>query len=228
MVVERKYEGETCVIIATGPSLDMEQIDYVHCAHTLKRCRVMTMNNSYKVAPFTDIHIACNDDWWEHYWKEDELLRRINADKWTQYEILAERFGINYIETHQTNRGLSTNPAVINKNDGSGPMAINLALHYGFKKLILLGHDMKFAKDYDGRKRKIGSTPRHFFGEYPKHMQHFPSVKVGLSKPGVIDGLIENYEQMIPDLINNNVEVVNCTPKSALLCFKMNRLEFEV
>ena len=225
--IPRKYEGETCVIIATGPSLDMEQIDYVHCAHTLKRCRVMTINNSYKVAPFTDIHVACNDNWWEHYWKEDELLRKINADKWTRYKHLAEEYKINYIDSIEK-EGLSTDPSLIHINNGSGPMAINLALLYGFKKLILLGHDMKFAKDYDGKNKNPGSTPRHFFGEYPKSMQHFPMSNLSVNKKGEIIGLIGKYTKMIPDLINNNVEVVNCTPKSALLCFKMNRLEFEV
>jgi hypothetical protein len=107
-------------------------------------------------------------------------------------------------------------------------MAINLALHLGVRKLLLIGHDMKFAPDYDGRRKKIGSADRHFFGEYPKELQHWPSVKIGRSKPGVIDGLIESYNTMPPDLKKGGMEVVNCTPGSALPTFRMSTLKDEL
>jgi hypothetical protein len=107
-------------------------------------------------------------------------------------------------------------------------MAINLVLHYGIKKLLLIGHDMKYAPDYDGRKHKTGSKPRHYFSEYPEPLQHWPSVKVGLSKPGVLDGLIEVYNKMVPQLKELNMEVINCTPDSALPSFPMSTLEKEL
>ena len=223
VVVENKYEGETCVVIATGPSLNKEQVDYVK-----GKARVITINNAYQIAPFTDIQIACNDDWWEHYWKEDKVLRELKADKWTRYKHIAWSCGINYIESDDISDGLSTNPSIINKNHGSGPMAINFALHYGFKKVLLIGHDMKFAKDYDGRNKKIGSTPRHFFGEYPKHMQHFPQSSESINKNGEIIGLMKRYKSMIPVLNQSNVEVINCTPGSSLKCFKMSTLQNEL
>lgn len=222
VVVKNKYEGETCVVIATGPSLNKEQVDYVK-----GKARVITINNAYQIAPFTDIQVACNDDWWEHYWKEDKVLRELKADKWTRYKHLAWEYSINYIDSIEK-QGLSYDPSLVHINNGSGPMAINFATLYGFKKLLLLGHDMKFAKDYDGKNKKAGSTPRHYFGEYPKSMQHFPQSLKSINKNGEIIGLIKNYEAMIPDLNKQGVEVINCTPNSSLKCFKVSTIEKEL
>ena len=86
---------------------------------------------------------------------------------------------------------------------------------------------MKFAPDYNPRQQDPGSTPRHYFGEYPGPLQHWPSVKVGRSSPGVIDGLIEAYDTMIPVLKTAGIQVLNCTPGSALTSFPMSTLEDE-
>jgi hypothetical protein len=44
----------------------------------------------------------------------------------------------------------------------------------------------------------------------------------------VIIGLIDAYQNMVNDLINMNVDVVNCTPDSALNCFRKSSLESEL
>ena len=224
-MIPRKYEGETVVILATGPSLCEDQIRLVGKAHLDGKCRVITINNSYQLAPWTDIHIACNDNWWDYYWKNDEVLRNMKADKWTRYKHQADEFGINYIDSIVKD-GLSKDPSVVHINKGSGPLAINFATLYGFKKIILLGHDMKFAKDYNGPQRKIGSSPRHFFGEYPKEMQHFPRSKNSIDNNGVIIGLIKAYDGMVKDL--EDIDIVNCTPDSYLPTFRKSKLEKEL
>ncbi|MGB0203376.1 MAG: hypothetical protein ACPF9R_04400 [Acholeplasmataceae bacterium] len=224
-MIPRKYVGETVVIIATGPSLNEEQVNYVSHAHAQGECRVLTINNSYQLAPWADIHVACNDNWWDYYWKNDEVLRNMKADKWTRYKHQADEFGIKYINSIVKN-GLSKDQSVVHINKGSGPLAINFATLYGFKKIILLGHDMKFAKDYNGAQRKIGSSPRHFFGEYPKEMQHFPRSKNSIDDNGVIIGLIEAYNGMVKDL--DEIDIVNCTPDSHLPTFRKSKLEKEL
>lgn len=226
-IIPRKFEGETVVIVATGPSISKEQIFQVKLSKSIRGTKVITVNNAYQIAKFTDIQIACNDNWWEYYLKNDPLLKKLNADCWTRYKHIAQEHGIDYIDSIVKD-GLSTDQSMIHINKGSGPMAINFATLYGFKKIILIGHDMKFAKDYSGREKKVGSTPRHYFGEYPKSMQHFPQSQNSVNKNGVIIGLIDAYEKMVNDLINMNVDVVNCTPNSALNCFRKSTLESEL
>jgi len=149
------------------------------------------------------------------------------CEKWTWYPEFAERFGINYIFGEERKTGLSLDPRIVHINHGSGPMIMNLAILYGCSKLVLIGHDMKFAKDYNPQKQEPGSIPRHYFGEYPKKLQHWPSVKV---RQGVLDGLIEAYTKIKADIDARqiSVDVVNCTPGSALKMFRTGELEKEI
>jgi len=225
--IEPIYAGETAVLIATGPSLTDEQLAYVKQKHDDGECRVFTLNNVYQRVPWTDVHLSCDAPWWRWYYPHSEELRDLPCPKYTWFPDLAEKFGIDYIKGVDK-PGLSTDPGVVHINHGSSPMWINLALHFGIKKLILIGHDMKYAADYKPRQRDPGSTPRHYFDEYPGPLQHWPSVKVGLSKPGVLDGLIEAYDRMVPQLEKLGMDVVNCTPGSALTSFRMSTLEEEV
>lgn len=210
---------KTAVLIATGPSLSPEQLNIVGDANVFS----FGINNTYQIIPWLDVHLSCDGPWWRWY-GHDPALREHSAESFTWYPDVAEWLGIRYIKAVDK-RGISTDPGIIHINCGSGPMMMNLACHYGFEKLVLIGHDMKFAKDYDGRRRKIGSEPRHYFGEYPGPLRHFPSVRV---RQGVLDGLIERYKQIAPEIADLGIDVVNCTPGSALDCFRMSTLEKEL
>ena len=223
---------DTCIIIATGPSLNEEQISLIRDAHEKELVKVLTVNNAYKIAPFSDYHVSYNDNWWEHYMYEDDLinLRNRGCQMWTQHMSVADAFGINFIEGKQVNyigTGLSKDPTIIHSNHGSGPMALNLATLYGYKRILLIGHDMKYPKGYNGRTRETGGK-RHFFGEYPKSMQHWPKTMVGPHTGGVLSGINKIYGSMVNDLKDLNVDVINCTPESALSYFRLSDLKEEL
>ena len=224
--IEPIYKDEIGILVATGPSVK-DQIKEINDIKQGGRARIITVNNSYEAFPTADAHIACNLDWWRHYWPTSAILREMACPKYTWYKNVADKYGIEYVKAIVKD-GLSLDPRILHINHGSGPMGINLAVHLGFKKLLLVGHDMKFAKDYNGARQKTGSSDRHFFGEYPKKLQHFPSVQVGKSAPGVLDGLIEAYNKMPKDLKRSGMEVINCTPGSALPTFPMSTLEKEL
>jgi len=229
--VEPKFKGETAVIIATGPSLSQSQLDLIQRAQlTAGGVKVFTINNTYQVYLDTDVHLSCDGPWWRWYWN-DPMLRFLahdtSCEMWTWYPKFAEEFGINYIFGEEKKRGLSLDPRIVHINHGSGPMILNLAIHYGVSKIVLVGHDMKFAPDYKPKKQDPGSIPRHYFGEYPKSLQHWPSVKV---RQGVLDGLIEAYSDIKDDMDARqiSVDIVNCTPDSALDMFRRGELEKEI
>lgn len=75
----------------------------------------------------------------------------------------------------------------------------------GAKRVILLGYDM------------AAHGKKHFFGDHPS----------GLANPTehLFDAWRKNFETTLPDLARAGVEVINCTPGSALTCFPMKRLE---
>ena len=212
--------------MATGPSLAKDQLKVINTSRFNNKCRIFTINNSFEKVDTTDVQLSCDGPWWRYYWPRWEALRELPAMKFTWYPEIAEAFDITYIKAI-VKEGLSTDPGVVHINHGSGPMIINLALHFGIRRLLLIGHDMKFAKDYNAAKHDPGSTPRHYFGEYPKTLQHWPSVKV---RQGVLDGLITSYNGIQDDIVNREIpmEIINCTPDSALTSFPISTLEKEL
>jgi hypothetical protein len=83
----------------------------------------------------------------------------------------------------------------------------------GARRIVLLGYDMKYATDYCGTEKRVGNRPRHYFGEYPSALLHWPSVSV---RGGVHFGLVSLYESVAKQGL---IEIINCTPGSAVTCF---------
>jgi hypothetical protein len=139
-------------------------------------------------------------------------VKDLPCEKWTTRKESAEKYGINYIA--EVNRpGLSTDPKLLHHGHSSGYQLVGMAHRAGADRIVLLGYDMKFASDYDGRSKQIGSGSRHFFGEYEPALQHWPSVKV---RAGVHVELLDLYWSVAQQGL---VEIINATPGSALNCF---------
>ena len=153
---------------------------------------------------------ACNEGWWAHYWCD--ALLEYKAEKWTTNKVAAQKFGLNWIAEKDAT-GLSADPNIVHHGHGSGYTMLNLAYLMGASRIVLLGYDCKYAPDYDGRNSKVGSSPRHYFGEYPSALQHWPSFSL---KNGVHVEMVELYRSVAKQ---GAVEIVNCTPDSAIDCF---------
>lgn len=74
----------------------------------------------------------------------------------------------------------------------------------GASRIVLLGYDMRFI---DGKK--------HW---HEDHRDRNPSASQ-------LRGWADNFATMLPDLARAGVDVINCTPGSALNCFAMARIE---
>jgi len=211
------YKGRKGIIIATGPSLIERDVQYIRKAQENDGLVCFTINNVYQRFPTTDVHLSCDGPWWHHYWPNDPLLREIPCPKFTWYPEIANKFKIDYIAGDDTKSGLSTDPRIIHVNHGSGPMAVNLAYHYGIRDLYLIGHDMKYPLGYKPEKRDPGGD-RHYFGEYPRHLQHWPSAKRSVDRStGALIGLIAAYESF--PIAELHLNITNLTPETMLDTF---------
>lgn len=168
----------------------------------------------YAAVPDLEVLYGVNTKFWAHYWDDPHYpLRDYPAEKWTTNPEAAKRFGLNWI-AEKNRRGLSSDPSYVHHGHGSGYTLVNLAHLMGASRIVLLGYDCKYAPDYDGRTMQIGGGKRHYFGEYPPDLQHWPSVMV---KDGVHVELVDLY-QSIAD--QGAAEVINCTPGSAITAFE--------
>ena len=186
---------ETVIICGTGPSITPEQISKV------KHLKKFGANRAFEFD--LDVLHGCNYQFWDYYWPE---IKNLRCDKWTTRPNLKYE-GLNYIEERWID-GLSTDKSYIAAHHGTGPQLINIALHYGAKKMLLIGWDMRH------------SGKRHYFGEYPKVMQHTTK---NLGPDGELIGLIKEMETI--NASDYGIEIINCTPGSALKHFPMGDLE---
>jgi hypothetical protein len=208
---------KTAVILATGPSLTPEVLKTARRGQELGAWSVYGMNHLWRDFPTLDVFLACNPEYYDAQWHFG--LKFSRAEKWTWDPKTATQYGVRFIEGKWAD-GFSKNPWVIHYGHSSGFQLPQIAYHAGFRRLLLCGYDMRYAKDYDGRNQRIGSSPRHYFGEYAPELQHWPSVKI---KDGVFVELIEQFEKV--KKLNPDVELVNCSPGSAMTCFQMSTLE---
>lgn len=198
-----KRYGGTIVCIGTGPSLTLEQIDTAR----RKEFTLFGCNRVHELAGDLSLLFAFKQ-FWNYYGR---IVHP--CDKWTINEDGSPSFVNRIAWRDEARKGLSTDPSYIHHGRSAGFSLVNLAYLAGATRVILLGYDLRYAPDYDGKQRQIGSTPRHYFGEYAPELQHWPSMRV---RAGIHEELIGYYESVAAQ---NVVEIVNCTPGSALTCF---------
>lgn len=191
----------SCIVAASGPSLSEDIAPRARGHH------VIAVNDAYRVLPFADVLYACDERWWDvHRGCPDfkgEKWSSHNDDKGgNNHKIAAgERYGLNLVRGVDR-EGFSFDPSAIHYGSNSGFQAINLAILFGAKQIFLVGFDMKAASD-----------KTHFFGDHPPGLTHN-----------------RNYERFIPNferaakLLPPEIEIINCTPGSALRCFPMSEL----
>ncbi len=192
----------TVVCIGTGPSLTMDQVDIAR----QRGFRLFGCNNTAFDVPDLELLYGCNFAWWDEYWCR---VKHHAAEKWTTNPLAAKTFGVNHIN-ERYGRGLCTDPGMIHHGHGSGYSLVSMAHKKGATRVLLLGYDLKYAVDYDGRNKRIGSTPRHYFDEYPPRLQHWPSKRV---VDGVHVELVDLYQSIDQQGL---IEIINCSPDSAL------------
>lgn len=144
---------------------------------------------------------ACDPQWWDVH--ASEVLANFPGEKWTQDGPTAKKHGLNHIPGAH-NAGLSLRKELIHFNANSGAQAVNLAVLWGARRLILVGFDMKLA----------GKT-RHWFGDHPG----------ALNKPTDYPDLIAKFKRIADDLKSLGVEVWNTSMESALPWFPKKPLD---
>lgn len=194
MIPPARYTGQRVVVLGNGPSVDFAQLEALdHCP-----LPVFAMGCAYQSARVDVLH-SCNPPTWDYYFANDPELRAHPADKWTWDRDCATRHGINHIECVWKD-GLSTTPGVIHAGHSAGYQAIGLAYQYGATEIVLLGYDLQYPPGYDQATKTPGGK-RHWFGEYPKPLQHWPT--------GNPQGLLDCYATVDPPAYG--IRIINCT-----------------
>ena len=197
------WSTRPAIVIASGPSLSDEQLQLVEQAHLEERVHVIAVNNTIERAPWADVSYFGDYTAIKHYLPK---LKPLTCAEWVTIDrAAAERWRLTHVKPASPN-GLSLQRVHVNGN--SGFQAINLAVVFGATKVLLLGFDMRDAKDGRG----------HWFGDHPGH----------LVQKRLYGEWLHKAETIVRDAKQLGVELVNCTPGSALTLMRMADLEKEL
>ena len=195
--VRRLYPGATIACLGSGPSLTRDDCDYAraHCG------AVIAVNDAWKLCPAADVLYAHDAKWW--HWQQGAPA--FGGLKYAGQPMNRAGYHVAYpdvqVLTMGAQTGLSLDPGVLCHGKTSGYQALNLAVLLGAARILLLGYDMH------------GTMPQsHFFGEHPDQTR--PPYAIALPL----------FATLVEPLAQAGVEVINCTPGSALTCFPMRPL----
>lgn len=193
--VINRWAGETVCIIASGPSLTQSDVNYAR-----GKCRVITVNTSFKVAPWADVYYSNDDDWFDTYHSE---LDQLDGEQWTGHPTYYNEH-INRMPFDKSLDGISFEPGVISWGGNSGFAAIGLAVQFGVKKILLIGFDHGWT---DGK--------CHHHGKHPDHLQN--------KKPG-FHRWTPYHEKAAKQLPERGITIINCSRQTALQCYPRMRI----
>jgi len=201
--IPQRWKDRTVVIAASGHSMG-ETASQIHHrrVHGAPFVLVVT-NTTYRLFPYADVLYGGDMLWWKHMHKEVE--RNFKGEKWTQDHSAAQRYGLQRIKGINKS-GLGTQYVHINGNTGF--QAINLAYLFGSRRVLLTGFDMKLGPKGE----------KHWHADHPAPMVQGQTFGEWIHKAAT----------MAKDAQRLGLEIVNCTPGSALTCWPVSTLEIEL
>lgn len=200
--VPRLWPGETCVLLGGGPSLT--EADVLYCRD--RDARVIAIKEAFQLAPWADALYAADSSWWHHYRGVPSftgLKFGIQGRTLNGHDAKMAAFPDVQRLLDTGDDGLELAPTGLRTGYNSGYQAINLAVHLGAARVILLGFDCW--RGPDGRANWHRANRVHLDSPYPLFMQAFATLAQPLKDIGV--------------------EVVNCSRATLLRAFPLMSLE---
>lgn len=197
-MVERRWPNSTIVCMAPGPSLTREDAARVRGVWP-----VIVINDAVQIAPWADVLYSSDQYWFPRHRGVPTFAGRkvaIYPDPTGRYNPFA-RYPAIQVLRNTGDEGLELAPDGLRTGKNSGYAAINLAVHLGATRIVLLGYDMAISS--------TGAT--HFDNQFrgPRRYADF--------RP--------RYQTLVAPLRAAGVTVINCSRKSALRCFPRVQLQ---
>lgn len=213
--------GETLALLGSGAGMSQQVANYLR-----GKCYVLAINDNYLLAPWCDFHWHCDVKWWN--WamsgrhpaqakfgppdKMSKLFQGLRAIRMTldnSYHCKDQCPRLRIVGNASFQRpkaigGLSQDRRYIRTGGNSGFQCLNIAYHLEPRRLLLCGYNMQASNDRDV----------HWFGQHP--VRTSPSIFLSTFR--------KYFDSAAPLLQDKGIEVINCTPGSALTTFPIRDL----
>lgn len=191
------WSGDTVVVVGTGPSV----MD-VDLTAARGRAKVFVIKSEYRFAPWADALYGIDKEWW--------ITNRGAPDfaglKFSPSPTACRLFQLKQVRLRPRADILTAETGVIGcglRTGGghSGFQALNLAVQFGARRLLLVGFDMTGGRRFLHEEGVSKFDPRRL----PEWRE-------------AMDAAAPQFDRLV-------VEVVNCSPGSALKAYRKARLE---
>lgn len=182
--VEQIADGRPVVCVGTGASLTAEDV-----AVCRDRACVLAVKDAVRLATWADVLYSGEIRWWRQY---GPALTFAGA----RYTLEPEAEDWATVLRNTGPLGLEPSPDGLRTGSHSGYQAINLAVHLGASRIVLLGYDMQATNGQD-----------HFFGAHPYEKRVRPYQWVSL------------FAELVAPLKSLGIPIVNASRVTAISCF---------
>lgn len=187
------WRGSVCAVVASGESATPEALEKLK-----GRCRVIVVNNSFRLAPWADVLYAADSQWWDCH--RDAYA--FGGLKITSHATWAKRFGLKFVEVELVHAFKFERTSVLPHMGNSGARAINLAIQFGVKRILGIGLDFRGG---------------HWHGPHPLPLNN--------PMPQRLETWRGRLDAQAPLLAKNGIEFVVCSDKSALTAYRKDDVE---
>ena len=194
------WTDEACAIVASGPSTKRVNVAALHGL-----MRTIAIKENVELCPWADVVYGCDAAWW----RNANGLPKYAGLKVSATPRVTTRFPdihIVQIKDPSGDRLVLTEPGIIGSGGNSGFQALNLAVLFGARRILLVGFDMtdQFGVHWYGRANGTGrSNPAEW--NFKRWRGAFAAASPQLKLAGV--------------------QVLNCSDLSVLTCFPKLTLE---
>lgn len=198
--VPRLIHGGTVLCVASGPSLVDDDVAFCRDKVDL----TVVVNDNYQKAPWADVLYACDYAWWQHHQGVPSFqglkfslgphpTPSVRRPTWPDVQLLQ----------NTGESGLERDPSGVRTGRNSGYQAINLAVHLGASRIVLLGYDMQLGP----------RGQRHWFGNHA----------FTRSAP-ICSAWVPFFTTLVAPLKAAGVDILNCSRATSLRCFPCRSL----
>lgn len=192
------WSNYATIIVASGPSAKGPNYELYR-----DRAKFIVTNSSWKLVPWADVLLAADASWWNRNKGAPEFKGLKVTLDWNVHR----EFDIKLIKLSKLDRGIVTSPSgVVGKGGNSGFYAINLAVQFGSKKIVLSGFDMT-----------LDNGGSHWHGDHPKGMNN-PRKQTIEKWRTLLDHEAKTFQKL-------GVEMINSSLQSALTAYPKISLE---
>lgn len=192
------WRGELAAVIASGPSAKAAAI-----GELAGKARAIAVNESYRLAPWADALYGADAQWWKWRYGVPEFKGlKVSQDD----EACRIYPDIRRVVVDRYSNELTVDRPYLGSGGNSGFQALNLAVWWGARAILLIGFDMRVDR-----------------GEH-WHPRHYPP----LSNPHATDNLprwraaLDGAAGVLERL---GVKVINCSAVSTLRAYPKMTIE---